>query len=592
MSSTQFSPLRPEQQQLTTQLAGGLDRDQALWLSGFFAGIASSGAPGAGVPPMIPGAEKQKLTVLYGSESGNSEKLAAVIAKAAEKQNFKATISNMSDAKPAALAKVGNLLVIVSTWGEGDPPDSAASYFEAFMAEGMPQLPNLKFSVCGLGDTSYEHFCKIGKDFDSRLAQLGGSRVHDRADCDVDYQSTFDTWLTGALNAFPTPRKATAAAPSIPTGVSVASAYDKENPFPSEVLGKIVLNGTGSSKEVLHVELSLEGSGLSYEPGDALGICPENRASEIDAVLAATGLSANAKLGGRTLAEALRHDFDITTLAPTIADKYNAFVGNSTLKALLDADGRTELKSWIDGRQLIDLLETYPHKNWTAESFTGILRKLSPRLYSIASSLKKHEDEVHLTIAAVRYHTHDRDRTGVASCYIADDVAVGDTVKVYFHHNNNFRLPENDETPIIMVGPGTGIAPFRAFVEERSARGAKGKNWLFFGDQHFSYDFLYQLEWLDYLEDGTLSELSLAFSRDQKEKIYVQHRLLERGAEIYQWLESGAHLYVCGDASRMAKDVQQALMEIISRHGGKSPEEAKAYLEVLRKSKRYQRDVY
>ncbi|MFZ1389185.1 MAG: sulfite reductase [NADPH] flavoprotein alpha-component, partial [Thiolinea sp.] len=346
------------------------------------------------------------------------------------------------------------------------------------------------------------------------------------------------------------------------------------------------------SKEVLHVELSLEGSGLTYEPGDALGICPENRASVIDEVLAATGLSANAKLGETTLIEALRHDFDITTLQPAIVDKYNAVAANTDLQKLLDEEGRATLKSWVDGRQLIDLLEAYPCKKWTPESFTGVLRKLAPRLYSIASSIKKHEDEVHLTIAAVRYHTHGRDRTGVASCYVADNLEVGDKVRIYFHHNNNFRLPESDETPVIMVGPGTGIAPFRAFVEERSARGAKGKNWLFFGDQHFSYDFLYQLEWLDYLEDGTLSDLSLAFSRDQKEKIYVQHRLLERGEEIFQWLEGGAHLYVCGDATKMAKDVQQALMDIIAQHGGRTPEEAKAYLEVLRKSKRYQRDVY
>lgn len=592
MSFSNFSPLNPEQQQLAGKLATGLDRDQALWLSGFFAGLGSApGAATGGLPPMLPSAEKRKLTVLYGSESGNCEKLAATVAKAAAKHDFKVTIANMSDAKPADLVKVENLLVVVSTWGEGDPPDAAVSYYEGFMSDTMPQVPGLSYSVCGLGDTSYEHFCKMGKDFDARLAELGAVRVYDRADCDVDYKSTFDTWLAGALNAFPEQESVTSTA-TINGPVATSVIYDKENPYSSEILQKIVLNGTGSSKEVLHVELSLEGSGLVYEPGDALGIYPENRSSVIDSVLAATGLSANAKLGDKTLADALRHDFDITTLAPTIVDKFNAIVGDPILKELLDAEGRTELKSWIDGRQLIDLLEAYPYKNWTAESFTGILRKLTPRLYSIASSLKKHEDEVHLTIASVRYHTHNRDRTGVASCYIADDVAVGDKVRVFFHHNNNFRLPENDETPVIMVGPGTGIAPFRAFVEERSARGAKGKNWLFFGDQHFSYDFLYQLEWLDYLEDGTLTDLSLAFSRDQREKIYVQHRLLERGAEIYQWLESGAHLYVCGDASRMAKDVQQALIDIIAEHGGKSPADAKAYLEVLRKAKRYQRDVY
>ena len=586
------SPLRPEQQQLANQLAPGLSRDQALWLSGFFSGLA--GITSAALPPTIPSPAKRKLTVLYGTESGNCEKLAGIIAKTAEKADFKTTIASMGDAKPATLAKAENLLVVISTWGEGDPPDAAVSYCETFMSDAMPKLAGVKYSVCGLGDTSYEHFCKMGKDFDARLAALGAERVHDRVDCDVDYQTTFDAWLTAALKSFPGAVSVASAIPAAPSAHPGEGhgGYDKNNPYSSEVLGKILLNGTGSSKEVLHVELCLEGSGLTYEPGDALGICPENHASVIDGVLTATGLSANAKLGDTTLVEALRHDFDITTLQPAIVDKYNAAVGNTDLQKLLDEEGRATLKSWVDGRQLIDLLEEYPCKKWTPESFTGVLRKLAPRLYSIASSIKKHEDQVHLTIAAVRYHTHNRDRTGVASCYVADNLAVGDKVRIYFHHNNNFRLPESDETPVIMVGPGTGIAPFRAFVEERSARGAKGKNWLFFGDQHFSYDFLYQLEWLDYLEDGTLSDLSLAFSRDQKEKIYVQHRLLERGAEIFQWLEAGAHLYVCGDATKMAKDVQQALMDIIAQHGSKTPEEAKAYLEVLRKSKRYQRDVY
>ncbi len=585
------SPLRPEQQKLADQLAVGISRDEALWLSGFFAGL--SGSASSALPPVI-AAAKRKLTVLYGSESGNSEKLAAAAAKAAEKAGFKPVVASMGDAKPAALAKAENLLVIVSTWGEGDPPDNATAYYETFMGESMVKLAGLKFSVCGLGDTAYEHFCKMGKDFDARLEALGAERVHARVDCDVDYQAAFDGWLAAALAAFPGAEAPAALAIPAVAVVSHGShgAYDKTNPYSSEILEKIVLNGTGSAKEVLHVELSLEGSGLSYEPGDALGICPVNRASLVEEVLAVTGLRANAKLGDTTLAEALKYDYDITTLQPAIVDKYNAVVGDAALQKLLDEEGRATLKSWVDGRQLIDLLEAYPYKHWTPESFTGVLRKLAPRLYSIASSIKKHEDQVHLTIAAVRYHSHGRDRTGVCSCYIADDVEVGDQVRIYFHHNNNFRLPESDETPIIMIGPGTGIAPFRAFVEERAARGAKGKNWLFFGDQHFSYDYLYQLEWLDYLESGVLSEIGLAFSRDQKVKVYVQDRMRERGADLYRWMEEGAHLYVCGDASRMAKDVQQALIDIIAQHGNKTPEDAKAYLEAMRKAKRYQRDVY
>ncbi len=587
MSETSSSPIPPERLAMAQQLALGVGRDEALWLSGYFYGLSSgAGAPAVAIPAAT---GKPSLTVLYGTESGNAEQLAASIVKKAKA--FKAKAINMADAKPSDLAKVDNLLVVVSTWGEGDPPDSATGYYEAFMSDSMPQLPNVKFSVCALGDTSYEHFCKIGKDIDTRLSTLGAERIYDRADCDVDYEATFEAWFNGALAAFPT-QESLAQSVATTGVIPGAAVFDKKNPYSAEVLDKIVLNGTGSSKETLHLELSLEGSGLSYEPGDALGIYPENRDADIEAVLAATDLTANSKLGSATLAEALKSDFDITTLSPAIALKYNGIVGNSDLQALLDEEGRTTLKKWIDGRQLVDLLETYPYKKWDAEAFTGILRKLNPRLYSIASSLKAHEDQVDLTIAAVRYDTHGKERVGVCSCYIADDVNIGDKVKVFFHTNKNFRLPGNSDTPVIMVGPGTGIAPFRAFVEERAATEAKGKNWLFFGDQHFSYDFLYQLEWLDYLEDGVLTELTTAFSRDQKEKIYVQHRLLERGAEIWKWLEEGAHFYVCGDATKMAKDVHQALIDIAIEHGKKSPEDAKAYVAELKKDKRYQRDVY
>lgn len=587
MSLPENSPLAPSRRQLAEQLAAGIPTAEAQWLSAFFAGIGYAGtAPSVGASP----AAKVPMTILYGSESGNAEKLAADARKAAEAKGFQAKVENMADAKAAQLAKVENLLVIVSTWGEGDPPDGATAYYEEFMGDAMPQLANVRFSVCGLGDTSYEHFCKMGKDFDSRLAVLGGERVFNRVDCDVDFEEPFHNWLAGALDAFPSAGPAVQTAPTI--SIPAVAVYDKKNPYEAEILEKIVLNGTGSAKETLHLELSLEGSGLTYEPGDALGVYPVNRAADVEAVLAATGLKANEKFGETTLGEALRNDFDITSLSPAIALKYNKVVGDESLQKLLDTEDKAELKDWIWGRQLVDLLEAFPAKKWTAEDFTGLLRPLAPRLYSIASSQSRHGDQVHLTVATVRYQTHGRDRVGVCSCYLADDVAVGDRTKVFFHTNKNFRLPESDDTPILMVGPGTGIAPFRAFVEERAARGAKGKNWLFFGDQHFSFDFLYQLEWQEYLADGVLSELSTAFSRDQKDKIYVQHRISERGAEIWQWLEDGAHFYVCGDASRMAKDVHQALLDLVAEHGGKTPEEAKEYVDALRKSKRYQRDVY
>ncbi|MEM1444124.1 MAG: sulfite reductase flavoprotein subunit alpha, partial [Verrucomicrobiota bacterium] len=394
MSIPNLNPLQPEQQQLAEQLGTSLNPDQATWLSGFFAGIgfAGNGSAPAALPPAA-ATEKQSMTVLYGSESGNAEKLAGDMKKAADKGGFKSKIVNMADAKPADLAKSDNLLVVVSTWGEGDPPDNATAYYEGFMSDAMPQLPKLKYSVCALGDTSYEHFCKIGKDFDERLAKLGGERVFDRADCDVDFDETFKSWLTGALGAFPQAGAVDAVAAAPAAASPAALVYDKKNPYESEILEKVVLNGTGSKKETLHIELSLEGSGLSYEPGDALGVYPENRPADIDAVLAATGLTANSKLGDKTLADSLRVDFDITTLSPAIALKYNAIVENADLQKLLDEKDRKTFKEWVWGRQLIDLLETYPHKDWTPESFTGLLRKLNPRLYSIASSLKAHDDE-------------------------------------------------------------------------------------------------------------------------------------------------------------------------------------------------------
>ncbi|MEM7697321.1 MAG: assimilatory sulfite reductase (NADPH) flavoprotein subunit [Verrucomicrobiota bacterium] len=590
-----MTPLNPEQQSLADQLASSADRDQAIWLSGVFYGIgfngAGTGVPAAAAVPAVP-VKKPTLTVLYGSESGNSEKLAGDVKKRATKAGFKASIANMADANPADLSKVENLLVVVSTWGEGDPPDSATSYYEGFMADSMPQLTGLRYSVCGLGDTSYEEFCKMGKDFDSRLASLGGERVFDRVDCDVDFDAPYATWVTGALAAFPSTTVTATTDAAVEVASTAAVVYDKTNPYSAEVTEKILLNATGSEKEVWHVELSLEGSGLTYQPGDALGLCPANRASDIEAVLGATGLQANAKLGDKTLADALRTDFDITTLSVPIAQKYQAIVENADLGKLLEESGQKTFKAWTQGRQLIDLLETYPHEKWTPESFTGILRRLAPRLYSIASSIRAHEDEVHLTVAAVRYETHGRERTGVASTFLADELVVGDAAQVFFHENKNFRLPEDDKAPIIMIGPGTGIAPFRAFIEERAAREAAGKSWLFFGDQRYNYDFLYQLEWQEHLEDGNLDELSLAFSRDQKEKIYVQHRLLERGEEIWKWIEYGAYLYVCGDASRMAKDVNQALLDIIAEHGKMDAKAAKDKLTELRKAKRYQRDVY
>ncbi len=599
MTFPSHSPFRPDQQQLAEKLVASLSHDQATWFSGYLAGLQSAGAFGGGAlgasmtgSPVGSSGEKPKLTVLFGSESGNAEALADQTKKRAEQHGFKARVVNMADIQPAELSGLDNLLVIVSTWGDGDPPESAVDFCGALMTDEAPSMEGVRFSVCALGDTSYEKFCQTGKDVDARFEALGAERIRPREDCDVDYDDAWERWVSESLEAFPIEKPTVTLEMPLPGTPELTGEYTKKNPFGAEVLEKIVLSGTGSEKEVLHVELSLEGSGLTYEPGDAIGVFPRNREADVAAVVKAAGLSADDTLNGSTLGEALLKDYDITTLSPTLVEKYHQVVGNKELKKWLDEADRSTLKAWIHGRQFVDLIEEFAFTDWTPELLTGLLRKLEPRLYSIASSPRAHEGEVHMTVAAVRYQSHGRERAGVASCFLADAVGVGDQVPVYLHRNGNFRLPQDGDTPIIMVGPGTGIAPFRAFVEERKALGARGDNWLFFGDQRYTYDFLYQLEWQEHLADGALKKLSVAFSRDQKQKIYVQHRMKEEGAELFAWLEKGASFYVCGDAVRMAKDVHEALIEVVAEHGGKSREEAEVYVDDLRRAKRYQRDVY
>ena len=583
------SPLTPEQQNQLSGVVSSLNPQQTAWLGGFLSGLQSDVSGGA-----QPAASK-KLTVLYGTESGNSEELAEQVFKAAKKKGFKAQIANMSETKPAALADAGTLLVVVSTWGDGDPPEAAEEFYKDFMAADVT-LEGVEFSVCALGDTSYDQFCETGKQIDIGLEKLGAKRVVDRADCDVDYDEAFQQWIDSVWKQL---GDATEAAPAgvIDFPTSATQVYDKKNPFPAEVLDNQLLSGDCSAKETIHVEFSLEGSGFDYEPGDVLAVIPRNAKDVVDAVLKASGLDVDVSVevkgvGEKKLSDALTEDLDITGLSRKIVSAWQVISGSDELAKLLDDSAKGEFKEWIYGREIVDLIEDYPAKNLSAQQLVDILRKLPPRLYSIASSPKAHPDEVHLTVAAVRYDTNGKSRKGVASTYLADDSRKGSSVSVYVHKNKNFRLPEDGDKPIIMVGPGTGIAPFRAFVEERAETGAKGESWLFFGDQKYNEDFLYQLEWQDHLKEGNLSRLDLAFSRDQPEKYYVQHSMLENAAELWKWLEKGAHFYVCGDASRMAKDVHDTLLEIIAKEGGKSPEEADQYLAALKKDKRYQRDVY
>jgi sulfite reductase (NADPH) flavoprotein alpha-component len=584
----EHAPFNSDQRHALNTLLAGLDPVQRGWLSGF---LAASGAPAAPAPaPVAAG----KLVVLYGTESGNSEVLADRTVKAAKRRGFQAVMKNMSEISPADLAKAANLLVIVSTWGDGEPPETAVSFYKDFMAADI-SLSNVRFSVCALGDTSYEKFCQTGKDIDAKLESLGAKRISARQDCDVDYEEAYVAWSESSLSAL-APASAAPVA-FIAPAAAPAVEYGKKNPFPAETVDTVLLNGEGSAKETLHLEFSLAASGLSYEPGDALAVLPVNAPDVVKAIIQAAKLTGNEEVevknvGRKLLADALREDFDITAISRAVLTKLAEAADSALLRELLGEDAKERLKEYNQGREIIDAIVDFAPKGLSAEALTGIFRKLPPRLYSIASSPLAHADEVHLTVAAVRYESHGRSRKGVCSTYLADLVKAGDPVQIFVQPNKNFRLPADGATPIIMVGPGTGVAPFRAFVEHRAALGSSGKNWLFFGDQHYTYDFLYQLEWQDYLKEGSLTRLDVAFSRDQPEKVYVQDRMIQQAKELYQWLEEGAHFYVCGDANRMAHDVHEALISVVENQAGVSREAAEAYVEDLKKTKRYQRDVY
>ncbi|MGJ8639726.1 MAG: assimilatory sulfite reductase (NADPH) flavoprotein subunit [Opitutaceae bacterium] len=590
------SPLAPEQAQLLNSVLPTLQADQLIWLEGFISGLRAGkgAAPAATTTP----AATPLLTVLYGTESGNSETLADLTVKVANKSGFKAKAINMGDIKPAKLKGVENLLVIVSTWGEGDAPETAVDFHAAFMGDQAPKLENTRFSVLALGDTSYEHFCKIGKDFDARLEALGAKRVYDRVDCDVDYDDAFAAWQKGALAALAAEAKpaASAATSTVTTSAAPAVKYSRKNPFPAELTERVMLNGAGSAKETIHLEFNLEGSGLEYTAGDALAVVPHNADDVVDAIIKTTKLDPDApvliKEEEFTLKTALTSQLDITAISLPVVKRYNEIAKDPKLAELLDPANKAKFQDYIWGREIIDVINDFPAKEITADALVGIMRKLPPRLYSIASSPKAHENEVHLTVGVVRYDAYDRERKGVCSTYLAERAAEGGKVEIFVTPNKHFKVPANTDAPIIMVGPGTGIAPFRAFIEERKATEAKGKNWLFFGDQHYLTDFLYQTEWQDYLADGILTKLDVAFSRDQKEKVYVQDRMRENAKELYQWIQDGASFYVCGDASRMATDVDVALHDIIEKEGGMSAEDAAAFVKQLKSDKRYLRDVY
>ena len=604
---TQFQPITDEQAALVARLTDALEPSGLWWLSGYAAGLARG--RGAPATALAAGSSETvaapRLTIVYGSQTGNARREAEALSAQVEAAGFGVRLLR-ADAYPLReLKDERHLVVVISTQGDGDPPDDARAFVEFIAGKRAPKLPDLHYSVLALGDSSYPQFCAIGRQLDARLAELGARRWFERGDADLDIETVAVPWRTAAVAAAREALKPqvplATVTPLRPHAHAAASIYTRDHPFPAEVLVNQRITGrrnrrTTLDKDVRHVEVSLEGSGLKYEPGDALGVWPRNPPRLVEALLATLQLDGDAAvtLGDQTLPlrEWLSARREITRLSRPFLLRPAERAGAATLDAILAADDTAALADLIANRQLIDLLRSHPAE-WGADELVAALHPLVPRLYSIESSPRAVGEEAHLTVAHVEYAVSgDPDpRWGAASNFLARSDE-GARIPVFIERNERFRLPEDGGRDIILIGPGTGVAPFRAFVQDRAESGASGRNWLFFGNPHAHSDFLYQLEWQDALKSGALHRLDLAFSRDQAHKVYVQDRLREHGAEVFEWLQSGAHLYVCGDATRMAKDVHAALLGIIATHGGKSADEANDYLNELQAQGRYARDVY
>ena len=596
-------PFSEEKSGLLTRLTEGLDQASLHWLSGYAAGLAAAQVALALAPapareaPLVAvesPAQQQQLTVVYGSQTGNAKRQAEALARDAENAGLAVRLLR-ADAYPLRELKIERLLyVVISTQGEGDPPDDARGFVEFLASKRAPKLDELKFAVLGLGDSSYAKFCAVGAQIDARLAELGATRLFARGDADLDIDTVAKPWQQRALTSARETLKSSAPSAKVTPlrPARAAPLWTREKPFAAEVLANQRLTARDSTKDIRHLELSLRDSGLAYEPGDALGVWASNPPALVDAVLGALKLDGQAAVTheGQTLplTQWLTDKREITRLAKPFVIAHALRATSDDLDAIVASP--VALPRLLGERQPVDLLAAFPAQ-WNAQEFVAALRPLTPRLYSIASSLKHVEDEAHLTVARVNYRAFGRDHVGAASEFLAAR-AVDAKMPVFIEANERFRLPSDGARDVIMIGPGTGVAPFRAFVQERAAIGAQGRNWLFFGNPRFTSDFLYQVEWQQALKNGQLHRLDLAFSRDQAHKIYVQQRIRQSGKDLYAWLENGAHLYVCGDAARMAKDVHAALRDVIVQHGGRSVEDAEIYLSELITQRRYARDVY
>jgi len=595
-----LSPLQSDQLDQLSAFSANLNKEQLNWVSGYFAGLcAGNSQVESPVQDTKTKSDSSKLTILYGSRTGNGEGLARRALQQATELGIEATLKSMAGYKTRDLQTEKNLLVIVSTHGEGVPPFQARELHEFIHGKRAPKLDGLNFAVLALGDSSYFHFCKTGKDFDEQLEKLGAKRAAQRVDCDVNFEAATDSWLKSTLPLF-AGEKTTQPKPAKQFRLADAAvapkkeAHTKKNPFLAPVFEKINLHGKGSNRQTLHIELNTgDALGLDYQPGDAAGVYPLNSAELVGEVLAATGLNAGdfVVFNGveKKLETALHRNVELSKITTDVVTRYLENYPNEALKSL--SENPDKFKEYLDGRDIVDLLQDYPAEI-SAENLIKILRPLQPRYYSISSSPKAFPGEIHLTVGLVKYHNAGRDKKGTCSTFLSDLSVEDEKVPVFIESNPGFRLPEEDQTPIIMVGAGTGIAPYRAFVQHRELAENAGKSWLFFGNRNFETEFLYQTEWQDFLKSGALTRMDVAFSRDGEKKVYVQDRLWENGVEVFNWLEEGAHFYICGDMKNMARQVQDTLVKIVEKYGLLSKEHALEYVVDLEKDQRLQLDVY
>ncbi|MFN6552216.1 diflavin oxidoreductase [Mycolicibacterium septicum] len=565
------------------------NEDQRAWLSGFLAGLHSRLAMNVATPPSTAdqAAPRPALRILYGTQTGNAEAVAGDAAAAAKGQGFDVTVSGLDEIALEQFAGLRYVLIITSTYGEGEMPDNAELFWEALSSTQAPRLEGVSYGVLALGDTSYDGFCQAGKLIDTRLEQLGASRVVGRADCDVDYEQQAADWVQGTIGSLVTLAGASGSPGTPPPSTVARSGWTRKNPFLAELPVNRLLSATNSAKEIRHYEFALADSGITYEAGDALAVVPQNDPALVEAIAAHFRVSSGTLVDGTPLGELLGHRYEIRTPSKDLLSEIESRAENEEFSHALRGGVKEVLERWLYGKDVLDVLRIGGDA-LSLEEFIGLLKPLQHRAYSISSSSLAHPDRIHLTVASVRHHNTGRDRGGVCSTFLADRC---DRARIFLQPNKSFRVPA-DDVPMIMVGPGTGVAPFRAFLQEREQRGAGGRNWLFFGDQHREHDYIYAEELAAWEQSGLLSRLDLAFSRDQSAKIYVQNRMRDNGKELFAWLQDGGHFYVCGDAARMAKDVDSALHDIVGEHGGLGVDEATEYVNTLKREKRYVRDVY